>query len=149
VAGRPTPAEPWGWKATPRASLQSCYFAAAAQAQEREIEREKRAGKREIERETVRRRKEEEKRKKRGCFPPAQTRPERDIQRRERVGARREKPKEQGECSPAQPEQERKGGKKEREGRTVVAGSPEMGDGCVSGDVAADRPSVGVRRPLW
>jgi hypothetical protein len=65
------------------ASLQSCYFAAAAQAQEREIEREKRAGKREIERETVRR-KEEEKRKKRGCFPLAQTRPERDIQSRER-----------------------------------------------------------------
>jgi hypothetical protein len=32
----------------------------------------------------VRRRKEEEKRKKRGCFPLAQTRPERDIQRRER-----------------------------------------------------------------
>ena len=49
----------------------------------------------------MRRRKEEEKRKKRGCFPLAQTRPERDIQRRERelelererVGARTEKPK--------------------------------------------------------
>jgi hypothetical protein len=104
---------------------------------------------------------EEEKRggkeKEEGLFPLAQTRPERDIQRRERelelererVGARREKPKEEGECSPAQPEQER-GGKKEREGRTVVAGSPEMGDGCVSGDVAVDRSSVGVcRPPLW
>jgi hypothetical protein len=95
----------------------------------------------------VRGRKEEEKRKKRGCVPLAQAKPERDIQRRERVGARREKPKEEGEYSPAQPEQEREGGKKEREGRTVVAGSPEMGGGCVSGNVAVDRPSVGVGRP--
>jgi hypothetical protein len=97
----------------------------------------------------VRRRKEEEKRKKRGYFPLAQTRSERDIQRRERVGvrARREKPKEEGECSPAQPEQERGGGKKEREERTVLAGSPAMSGDCVSGDVAADRPSVVVGRP--
>jgi hypothetical protein len=28
----------------------------------------------------------------------------------------------------------------------VVAGSPEMGGGCVSGDAVADRPSVGVGR---
>jgi hypothetical protein len=36
----------------------------------------------------VRRRKEEEKRKKRGCFPLAQTRSKRDIQRRERARVR-------------------------------------------------------------
>jgi hypothetical protein len=40
-------------------------------------------GRRELEKGRLRR-KEEEKRKKRGCFPLAQTRPERDIQRRER-----------------------------------------------------------------
>jgi hypothetical protein len=61
------------------ASLQSCYFAAAAQAQEREIEREKRAGKREIEEKRGGKEKEE------GLFPscPDQTR-ERYSEERER-----------------------------------------------------------------
>ena len=93
-------------------------------------------------------------------FPscPDQTR-ERYSEERERTGVREreleleEKNQRKGESVllPKQNEKEKeerkKERKKEREGRTMVAESPKMGVGCVSGDVAVDRPSVGVGRP--
>jgi hypothetical protein len=131
-------------------------FKAAILQQQPKHKRERLRGRRELEKGRSRERpwrgEKRRKRERRGVVSFLPRPDPREIFRgeRERVGARREKPKEEGECSPAQPKQERVGGKKEREGHTVVAGSPEMGGGCVSGDVAVDRPSLGVGRPpLW